>query len=372
MTKASRCPITAQSRRPWRHALWPTPHRVVASTTKTVTAAVLVRLAEQGSVDLDAPVRRYLPDFELQDRYAAERVSVRQLLLHTAGWEGDIFADTGDGDDALARYVAGLREARQVTPLGAAWSYSNAAFCVAGRVVEAVTGDSYEASTRRLLLGPLGMRHTSFRPREVMLRRFAVGHVVGAGSVKTARPWPVPRSANAAGGLASSVRDQLRYARFHLGDGRAEDGPVVLTEASMRAMQAPQVAAERGFAFTSLTNADTGAHVNRALDGWVQEHLLGLAVAAPQPVAVPEADLVGCAGVYRAAGLGPSIEVRLEGDALRLDLDPGDVSAFTDTPADPPAPFRARFVARDRIRIADGPLTGVAYEFLRDDLGRIR
>jgi len=337
-------------------------------------------------------------------------VSVRQLLLHTAGWEGDVFADTGDGDDALARFVEGLREARQVTPLGAAWSYNNAAFCVAGRVVEAVTGDSYEASTRRLLLEPLGMRHTSFRPREVMLRRFAVGHVVGAGGVTTARPWPVPRSANAAGGLASSVRDQLRYARFHLGDGRAEDGSVVLTEASVRAMQAPQAAAdlgswmglawrlrdvggvrivahggatngqmssfwmvpERRFAFTSLTNADSGAHVNRALEGWVQEHLLGLAVAAPQPVAVPEADLASYAGVYRAAGFGPSIEVRLEGDAQRLDLDPGDVSAFTDTPADPPAPFRARFVARDRIRIADGPLTGVAHESLRDDLGSIR
>ncbi len=128
----------------------------IGSTTKTVTATVLMRLVEEGRVNLDAPVRTYLPDLRLMDEDAAANVTVRQLLNHTGGWVGDYFENTGNGDDALTRIVANLIHQEQVTPLGEVWSYNNAAFYIAGRVIEVVTGETYEAAARRLVLEPAG------------------------------------------------------------------------------------------------------------------------------------------------------------------------------------------------------------------------
>jgi CubicO group peptidase (beta-lactamase class C family) len=105
------------------------------STTKTFTATAVMRLVEQGLVDLDAPVRRYLPEFRVGDEETASTVTVLQLLNHTAGWEGDFFKNTGEGDDALARYVEAMIDLRQLTPPGAAVSYNNASFGVVGRLV---------------------------------------------------------------------------------------------------------------------------------------------------------------------------------------------------------------------------------------------
>jgi len=122
------------------------------SIGKTFTATALRRLAEAGQVDLDAPVRRYVPELQLADAAAAAQVTLRQLLNHSAGWEGDFFVDTGEGDDALARYVARLVEVAQLTPPGAALSYNNASVCLAGRVIEKVCGDTYERAVRRLIL----------------------------------------------------------------------------------------------------------------------------------------------------------------------------------------------------------------------------
>lgn len=88
------------------------------STGKTYTATAIMRLVERGEVALDAPVRRYLPEFLLSDPDVAERVTVLHLLNHTAESEGDMMDDTGAGDDALAQYVRRMQRLRQVSPLG--------------------------------------------------------------------------------------------------------------------------------------------------------------------------------------------------------------------------------------------------------------
>ena len=143
-----------------------------------------------------------------------------QLLNHTAGWSGDVFDNTGDGDDALARYVELMADVEQVTPLGATVSYNNASLSVAGRIIEKVTGQTYEQAIKELLFEPLGLDHSWFFPNEIMTRRFAVGHNQHAdGSITVARPWAMARSGNPAGGISSNAGDQITWARFHLGDG---------------------------------------------------------------------------------------------------------------------------------------------------------
>ena len=157
-----------------------------------------------GKVDLDAPVRTYLPEFTLKDEETARAVKVLQLFNHTAGWSGDVMDDTGAGDDALTRYVERLATVEQVTPLGSAVSYNNAALSVAGLIIERVTGKTFEQAIRELLFEPIGLDHSWFFPNEIMTRRFVVGHNQRPdGTISVARPWAMPRGGNPAGGISS-------------------------------------------------------------------------------------------------------------------------------------------------------------------------
>ena len=90
----------------------------IGSITKTVTAAAMMRLVEQGKLDLRAPLRAYLPEFRVRDEDASARVTAWHLLTHHAGWTGDVFVDTGLGDDAAAKYV---RRHGRLRAAGAAW-----------------------------------------------------------------------------------------------------------------------------------------------------------------------------------------------------------------------------------------------------------
>ena len=213
---------------------------VLGSVTKTYTATALMRLAAAGQVELDAPVRRYVPELVLADERTAAEVTVLNLLNHTSGLGWDILTDTGEGDDALARFVPKLAELELVAPLGARASYSQAGYSLLGRVIEKVAGMPYEKAMASLVFDPLGLSHSFFAPVDVMTRRFAVGHNRGEdGTMPVAWLWRGPRYRNAGGGLASSVADQLRWARFHLGDGRAQSGSRILPAEMLHRMKEP-------------------------------------------------------------------------------------------------------------------------------------
>src|SRR3954453_11018629 len=95
------------------------------SITKTFTGTVAMRLVEEGRLELDAPVRTYVPELRLQDEDVAARVTMRHLLTHTGGWVGDYFDDTGRGDDALALMCQRLAGVRQEAPLSGLWGENN-------------------------------------------------------------------------------------------------------------------------------------------------------------------------------------------------------------------------------------------------------
>ncbi|MFD9036709.1 serine hydrolase domain-containing protein, partial [Streptomyces sp. NPDC059567] len=202
---------------------------LLGSTTKTFTATALMRLVADGRVELDAPVRRYVPELVLADEKAAAEITVLNLLNHTSGLDWNLIVDTGDGDDALAAFVAKMAELQFVGEPGARASYSQAAFNLLGRVLEKVTGLTYERAIASLLFEPLGLSHSFFGTAEVMTRRFAVGHNPDEdGDLAVAREWKLTRANNPGGGLASSASDVLAWARFQLGDGLTEKGERLL------------------------------------------------------------------------------------------------------------------------------------------------
>jgi CubicO group peptidase (beta-lactamase class C family) len=216
----------------------------IGSVTKLWTSTLVMQLADEGMVDLDRPVRGYLTEFRIADDEAAERITVRQLLDHTAGFEGDIFTDTGVGDDCLEKYVATLHEVPQLFPPGEQFSYNNAGFCVLGRLVEVLRGKPYDACLREHLIAPLGLTHTATSPYEAIMFRAAMGHIElepGAGYVP-APVWAMARSNAPAGSmLAMRPRDLVTFARMHLEDGRTADDTQVLAPGTAARMHDRQV-----------------------------------------------------------------------------------------------------------------------------------
>src|SRR5206468_8824931 len=127
----------------------------------------------------------------------------------------------------------------QVAPPGAAWSYNNAGFSIAGRVIEVVTGAPINRAIRDLVFQPLGLEHAGTTAGEFIVQRFAAGHLTRNGTPTLQRPF-VPSSSVTAGGVGLCITDLLTYARFHLGDGTGANGEHVLNKASLELMRTPQ------------------------------------------------------------------------------------------------------------------------------------
>jgi CubicO group peptidase (beta-lactamase class C family) len=126
--------------------------------------------------------------------------------------------------------VRDIAKLEQVTPLGEYWSYNNAGFNLAGRVIEAVTGKPFEQVAKEMILDPLGMDMSFYFPDDIMItHRFVVGHYTEDKKVKVSRPWAIGRAGAPVGGVVSTVKDLLTYARFHMGDGKTTSGEKLLS-----------------------------------------------------------------------------------------------------------------------------------------------
>ncbi|MEZ4645998.1 MAG: serine hydrolase domain-containing protein [Chloroflexota bacterium] len=380
----------------------------IGSITKTFTGTAVMRLVEAGQLDLDVPIRTYLPDFRVADASASATATLRHLFTHTGGWVGDYFHDTGPGDDALSRYVADMAELPQLAPIGTVWSYNNAGFVPAGAIIEQLTGKSYQAALRELVLDPLELTHVFFDPGDVMPHRFAVGHALENGKLQLALPWPLPRYVHPLGGITCRVSDLLQYARFHLGNGIIADGTHLLTAESLAAMQTPQVTiwekdvmgitwriddtygvrlVEHGggtkgqvsrltlvpqydFALVVFTNADHGDAVVQAVRRAALQTYLGIDMPLPQPLGAAADELAQFVGRYGRPYV--DIELGMIGGRLTGQLTyKGAFPSEAVQPSPPPPPFSLDLCAPDRLLVTNGVFKGALVDVIRHADGAI-
>lgn len=240
----------------------------IGSITKVWTATMVMQLVDEGRLSLDSSVAEVLPAVRLGTEDASHQTQVRHLLTHTSGVDGDVFTDTGRGDDCVARYVDLLADAGRTHPLGAAYSYCNSGFVLLGRMIEVLDGRSWDESLRTRLVAPLGLTHTVTLPEEAILHRAAVGHRAHPHQSEPVSTWALPRSLGPAGLISSSVHDVLTFARLHLDGGVAEDGSRLLREVSVSAMQRPR------FDIPSLDDGDAVGLAWR-LNTWGDRRIIG-------------------------------------------------------------------------------------------------
>lgn len=402
-----------------------TDHTVfpIASISKTFAATMMMRLAEQGKVDLKAAVRKYLPDFKVRDEGVSRDATVWNLLTHTAGWEGQV-SGPERGEDTLRNFVATVMpDLMQVAPFdfaqgkppAAVWSYNNAGFSVSGRVIEAVTGTSINRAVRDLILTPLGLAHAGTTAGDFIVNRFAAGHA-NRGDAPPALQRPFSPSVSVtAGGVGLCITDLLNYAKFHLGDGTSASGERLLSRASLELMRTPQlhkqstdddigiawhlrnvgslrvaahggtlsghillleIVPEKNFAIGILTNAINGWRLIQDVERealkqyhgatFTKNYAIahrGLVETLPnvEPLA-KQPDLTPYVGRY----LRPmnAVSVRVESGKLAVQEIPNS--------GDPRPVMPIAFFGPDRAIVTDGNDRGQSIEFVRDSAGSVK
>ena len=213
---------------------------LLGSTSKSFTALAAMQLVDAGKLDLDAPARRYVREFQLADQRAADRITVRQVLQQTTGMPatagGPILRSAADGTALEA--LQELRDTTLATPPGAAFEYANANYVLAGLIVERASGEPYAQYVQRHIFTPLGMRNSYVTLDAAQRAGLATGHRYWFG-LNTAHGPTFRRGIQSAGYLISSAQDMALYLAMYLNDGVAADGERIVSQRGLDTMLAP-------------------------------------------------------------------------------------------------------------------------------------
>ena len=376
----------------------------IASISKTFTATAVMRLVEQGKLELDAPVQRFLPGFRVQDEAHGRAVTVAHLLTHTPGWEGQTTAEDR-GALTLQTFAESFGKYPKLADPGEVWSYNNAGFTLAGRLIEIASGQSIQNAFRTLVFEPIGLTRSFTRVEDVATWPLAVAHRGQPGQQTVVRPFS--RSASvAAGGVYSTVNDLLAFARFHMSDGTGQENKPVLKKETLALMRTPRVkkagtdeemglgwhlrkvggvmtaahggtlshilllelVPERNLAFTILTNhvdgwkliQDVERATLRILEGMELDPAMAIGhrglnetMTAP-PILSKQPDPVSYLGEYRRPPTNSVNRVTVKDGQLMLDNNP------------------IAFYGPDRAVVTSGNSRGNPIEFVRDKSGMVR
>lgn len=362
----------------------------LCSVTKPMTSTLAMSLVEEGALDLDQPVVEWLPDLALADARTRADLTLRHLLTHTSGLEGEWRGDLelyGRNDDALARLIADYPRLAQYAPLGRYWGYCNTGYWLAGHLIATVTGRSYEDVLRERIFETLGMSTAALAPEEVVLQRVALPHKPSGGEQVPIPTFAFPRARVSSGGVVASIDDLLRFATSSLGHG-----PQVVGAGTLAQLREPLVASDGADAYQSLgwqvdggeivshggsykgymsrllliptsdvgvavlTNSDSGGRIGRGVQAWAAARFLGRTQEEPRPVEVAEDVLRRYAGRYAHPSAVYS-DIGVDAEGLRIDV--------TKSPGQTAGGRCVAYSGAD-FEIAGGPLDGTALTFLPD------
>ena len=196
----------------------------IASNSKFFTATALGILVDEGKVAWDAPVINYLPWFQMWDPYVTRELTVRDLLSHRCG----LGLGAGDllwwppSDYDRKEIAKRIRFIPPASSFRSTYAYNNLMFLVAGEIIEAVTGETWEDFIARRLFEPLGMKGSSARISDTEKKaNVAATHAPVEGRIQLVKPFLVD-NINPAGGILSNAEDMARWVICHLNEGRID------------------------------------------------------------------------------------------------------------------------------------------------------
>jgi CubicO group peptidase (beta-lactamase class C family) len=213
----------------------------IGSTSKPLTTTAIMRLVEQGILELDTPIDELLPDLQFSESGAIQQVTLRKLLSHQA-------ALPTAAEHWGSREPSGLRESvyrdipayRLIAPVGKIWSYSNPGINLAGYLAEAASGKPYTELMQELVFDPLAMKRTTFDPLIAMTYPVAQSHDVDeTGALRVQHRYADNTQHYPSGFAISTVLDLANFAIMLMNGGKFNDQQVLSAE-SVAEMQRPQ------------------------------------------------------------------------------------------------------------------------------------
>ncbi len=208
----------------------------IASNSKFFTATALAMLAEEGKLKWDEPVITYLPWFRLSDAWVTSQITVRDLLVHRSGLglgAGDLLwwpTSTYNRREIAER----LRDIPLATSFRSAYAYDNVLYLVAGELIEAVSGQSWEQFVATRILAPLGMTDSKVNHSDAAAGgNVAATHARVEGTIRPIAPFTSDNT-NPAGGINASATDMAKWMLVQLDSGRVAGAKPLFTTASFR------------------------------------------------------------------------------------------------------------------------------------------
>jgi CubicO group peptidase (beta-lactamase class C family) len=219
----------------------------IGSITKVLNATLVMQLVDEGRIELAAPLKQYLPDFQVADRDATERITVEMLLNHTSGIDGEYFPDAGPDAQRIEDVIPRIARQGQIHAPGAELSYCNAGAVLAGYLAQRLLGKSWYTLVEERIVEPLELQHSVVQPADALLHRASVGHFLNpdGANTRTSSAFLNPALAPAGTTAMLSAKDLATFALAHVNDGVGDNGHRLVSAASARRMRR-QTAAWRG------------------------------------------------------------------------------------------------------------------------------
>jgi CubicO group peptidase (beta-lactamase class C family) len=238
----------------------------IASMTKPVTGVAILILQDEGKLKVTDPVAKYLPEFANLKTPSGKpaTLTITQILTHTSGL-GEASGPAAQEAKTLADLVPIWLAAPMQYEPGERWRYTQSGINAASRIVEAVSGVTFDVFLQQRLFGPLGMKSTTFYPTDEQWARLATAYAKNkqSGTLEAVPPradfGPRNRPPQGNGGLYSTARDYARFTQMLL-NGGVFDGKRYLSEAAMKLLTTPQTGALPTGFFQSETYGNRGAN----------------------------------------------------------------------------------------------------------------
>jgi CubicO group peptidase (beta-lactamase class C family) len=217
----------------------------IASNSKAFTAAAVGILVDEGKLNWDDPVRKYIPEFQLYAPWVTENCTIRDLLAHHSGLDqnaGDLMHFPDSSDFTIKDIIYNMRFLKPVSGFRTSLSYSNNLYAVVGEVISRVSGMSYDAFIESRIMHPLGMtRSAACYERLPDHRNEIEGHRLLDGKLEVI-PRVTLKAAHPAGGIYASLADMEKWVEMQLADGRVGEGSAtrIISNAAHQETWSPQ------------------------------------------------------------------------------------------------------------------------------------
>ena len=212
----------------------------IGSATKSFTALILGMLKDEGKLDWDTPVIRYVPSLKLYDEYVGENVTLRDLLSHQTGVAAYDAQSIYPVPEERSEFIPMLAHLKAEYEFRKGFKYSNQMVTLAGYVAEVISGKSWEDLVKERILKPLGMEHTIVSMKQMTDHENRSLGYVATPQGNLAQPYLDLKAVGPAGAIISCAADMVKYVSFQLSDG-TYNGVRLISRETLNEMHQPQV-----------------------------------------------------------------------------------------------------------------------------------